>query len=321
MPAAAVPWHARAGTCHPRFDAYVVAGTEWATIRPFILAFLGDPVVNLFAGQARGPLRALEAELQKEDGGRWRQLSTAPNAVGFVAIFFARVGPLLDKEPALRKAVGAVLLLAVEVDELVDRDFQAAARKASDAGQTETLEFCKRWLGVTTPEEFNKFAAEHNEFKNVDLDSPFKTFEYFGYWKRVRPAIFTPRAGPRSGKRIQPAGAGRPRKGSQAVLEDPGERCSKSFPKHSQLTAGVFNIVCPHVVTLGFRVMFQAESVADALSLILERFPALPRVIFYDVACTIDRNGMQRVRSILSRHGVRFCLDRAHAKGHTCSCI
>jgi len=29
----------------------------------------------------------------------------------------------------------------------------------------------------------------------------------------------------------------------------------------------------------------------------------------------------QRVLSILSTHGVRFCLDRAHAKGHTCSCI
>lgn len=202
VPAAAVPWNARAGTCHPRLDAYVAAGTEWATIRPFILAFLGDPVVNLFAGQARGPLRALAAELQKEDGGWWRQLSTASNAVGFVAIFFARVGPLLDKEPALRKAVGAVLLSSVEVDELVDRDFQAAAKKASDAGQTETLEFCKRWLGVTTPEEFNKLAAEHNEFKKVDLDSPFKAFEYFGYLKWVRPAIFTPRAGPRSGKSI-----------------------------------------------------------------------------------------------------------------------
>lgn len=67
--------------------------------------------------------------------------------------------------------------------------------------------------------------------------------------------------------------------------------------------------------------MFQAESVADALSLILERFPSLPKVVFYDVACKIDRNGMQRVRSILSHHGVRFCLDRAHATGHTCSCV
>lgn len=319
--AAAVPWLARAGTCHSRFDAYVAAGTEWATIRPFILAFLVDPVANLFAGQAHGPLRALAAELQKEDGGRWRQLSTASNAVGFVANFSARVGPLLDKKPALRKAVGAVLLFAVEVGELVDREFQAAAKKGLDDGQTKTQENCKRWLGVTTPEQFNKFAAEHNDFKNVDLDSPFKTTEFFGYLKRVRPAIFAPQAGPRSGKRSQPAGAGRPRKGSQAFLEDPGDRCSKSFPKHSQLMAGVFNIVCPHVVTLGFRVMFQVESVADALSLILERFPELPQVVFYDVARKIDRIGMQRVRSILSRHGVRFCVDRAHAKGDTCSCI
>lgn len=316
-----VPWKERVGTCHPRFDAFAAAGTEWAAIRPFILALLGDPVVNLFAGQPRGPPRELAQELQKEDGGRWRQLSTASNAVGFVANFFARVGPLMGKEPALRKSVGALLLFAVDVDAAVDRDFQLAVKKASDAGQTETLEFCKRWLGVTTPEEYDRFAAGHPLFKDEDLTSPYKTFEYFGYLKRVRPAIFTPRAKPRDARRRQQASRGGPRKGSQAALEDAGDRCAKSFPKHSQLTAGVFNIVCPHVITLGFRVMFQAESVADALSLILERFPALPKVVFYDVACKMDRNGMQRVRSILSHHGVRFCLDRAHAKGHTCSCV
>lgn len=316
-----VPWSARVGTCHPRFDSFVASGTEWATIRPFVLALLGDPVVNLFAGQPRGPPRELAHELKKEDGGRWRELLTTSNAVGFVANFFARIGPLLGKEPALRKSVGALLLFAVDVDAAVDRDFQIAAQKASDAGQTETLDFCKRWLGVTTPEQYERFAAEHPLFKDQDLTSPYKTFEYFGYLKRVRPAIFAPRARPRDARKRQQAGGAAPRKGSQAALEDAGDRCAKSFPKHSQLTAGVFNIVCPHVVTLGFRVMFQAESVADALSLILERFPALPKVVFYDVACKMDRNGMQRVRSILSHHGVRFCLDRAHAKGHTCSCV
>lgn len=95
---ASVPWFERAGTCQPRFDAFDAAGTEWATVRPFVLALLGDPVVNLFAGQLRAPPRALAQELQKEDGGRWRQLSTASNAVGFVANVFARVGPLLDKD-------------------------------------------------------------------------------------------------------------------------------------------------------------------------------------------------------------------------------
>jgi len=316
----AVPWYERAGTCHPRFDTFQAEGTEWATLRPFILAMLGDPVVNLFAGQPREPLRDLAQELCKQNGGDWRMKSTAANAVGIVANFFARIGPLLCNEPALCNTIGALLLFAVEVDKSVDDDFQTAAKKASDAGQSETLDFCKRWLGVTTPEEYDKFAAEHPAFKNKALDSSYATFEFFGFLKRVRPAIFTPRAKTRKRAASHAGGGGR-RKGSQAVQEDAGDRCAKSFPKHSQLTAGVFNIVCPHVVTMGFRVMFQAESVADALSLVLERFPSLPRVVFYDVACKMDRNGMQRVRSILSHHGVRFCLDRAHAKGHTCSCV
>lgn len=55
------------------------------------------------------------------------------------------------KEPALRKAAWALLLFAVDVDEMVDRDFQLAAQKASDAGQTETLDFFTRWLGVMIP--------------------------------------------------------------------------------------------------------------------------------------------------------------------------
>lgn len=78
-------------------------------------------------------------------------------------------------------------------------------------------------------------------------------------------------------------------------------------------------MVCPHVITLGFRVMFDPESVSDALSVILERFPKLPRVVFYDFDCKLDRNALRRVRSIIRGHGVKVVLDRVHAKGHTCS--
>jgi len=315
-----LPSDEREGTCRPRFDTFKAGGTEWATVRPFILALLGDPVVNLFVGHAREPLMELVDELKKPDGSEWQKKATAANAVGFVANFFARVGTLLKKEPPLRLAVGSLLQFAVEVDHVVDKDFAVAAQKAAAGGQVETAAFCKRWLNVSSPAEYAKFAAEHPEFKGKDIDSPYTSFEYFGFLKRVRPAIYTPRARPKRTAEQQPA-RGRGRRGAQAAKEDAGDRCAKSFPKHSELTAGVFNIVCPHVVTMGFRVMFQAESVADALSVILERFPKLPKVVFYDVACKMDRNGMQRVRTILSHHGVRFCLDRAHAKGHTCSCV
>lgn len=83
----------------------------------------------------------------------------------------------------------------------------------------------------------------------------------------------------------------------------------------------MFNVMCPHVITLGFRVMFEAESVSDALSVILERFPTLPKVVFYDVGCKLDRNALRRVRPIFNKHGVKVVLDRVHAKGHTCSPI
>ncbi|KAK1866953.1 hypothetical protein I4F81_009465 [Pyropia yezoensis] len=130
--------------------------------------------------------------------------STASNAVGFAANFFARVWPLLNKEPSFRTAVGALLVFAVDIDDVVDRDFQLAAQKASDAGQTETLDFFTRWLGVMIPE--------------------------------------------RSGRALTHPGA----------------------------------------------------------------LPALPKVVFYDVACKIDRNGMQRLS--LMKLTAAFKLTDAAAK-------
>lgn len=76
---------------------------------------------------------------------------------------------------------------------------------------------------------------------------------------------------------------------------------------------------CPHVITLDFRVLFRAESVGEALSIVLERFPKLPKAIFYDVACKIDKNAMRRVRPILGQQGVRCILDRPHSITHSCS--
>ena len=256
---ASLPWDQRDGTCRPRFDTFKAEGTEWATVRPFILALLGDPVVNLFVGHPREPLMELVDELKKADGGEWQKKATAANAVGFVANFFARVGSLLKKEPPLRLAVGSLLQFAVEVDHVVDKDFAAAAQKAAEGGQVETAAFCKRWLNVSSPAEYVKFAAEHPAFKDKDMDSPYTSFEYFGFLKRVRPAIYTPRARPKRSAEQQPA-RGRGRRGAQAVKEDAGDRCAKSFPKHSELTAGVFNIVCPHVVTMGFRVRMPGTS-------------------------------------------------------------
>lgn len=77
----------------------------------------------------------------------------------------------------------------------------------------------------------------------------------------------------------------------------------------------------PHVVTLGVRVMFDPESLSDTLSVILERFPRLPRVVFYAIGCELDRISMWRVRQIFCKHNVKVVLDRVHGKGHARSPI
>lgn len=56
----------------------------------------------------------------------------------------------------------------------------------------------------------------------------------------------------------------------------------------------------------------------EALSIVLERFSQLPKVIFHDVACKLDKNALRRVRPILRAHGVRCILDRPHSITHTC---
>jgi len=313
------PWHSRTGVCSPDFTKFGPTSTQWAAIRPFVLGMLGDPVVGLFQGHKLEPIKDFAAKLQSDEPDLWVAASSESNTVGFIANFFARVGRLLKTDSRLRKAVGVVLQFAVQVEGLADTAFTVAARKAAQEGQTATQDYCKKWGGDSSSEKYEAWVKTDPAFSRHNIDSPFVSFEYFGFLRRVRPAIFLPRAAPPTRRTRRPRR--RRGKGSQAVSEDKLDRCSKAFPRHKDLTAGVFNVVCPHVVTLGFRVMFEAESVADALSVILERFPKLPKVVFYDVACKIDRNALQRVRTIMSRHGVWFCLDRVHAKGHTCSAI
>lgn len=145
-----------------------------------------------------------------------------------------------------------------------------------------------------------------------DVDNPYISFEFFASLYRVRPGIGDSDAAKR---RVGYRGKNR----HAADMEGEVDACNKAFSIKYGLTQGVFNVVCPHVITLGFRCLFRAESVGEALSIVLESFPMLPRVIFYDVACKLDNNALRRVRPIMRSHGVRCVLDRPHSITHSCS--
>lgn len=330
------PWHKRVGMCAPAFCKVPSSHhMHWSAVRTFLLALFGDPCVGLFSTILPDPtLRAdddlltvhkhdamsqLASALQSDDPTAWHKHAAAADMVGFVANFLGRFGGNLVANKVLRHATGHVLEFAVRLEDIVDAKFKKAASIAADADTGLNEEYCSTWGAQPTAADFKRFAAEHPAFKGKDLDSIYSCFEYFGCLPRVRPAIFAHKAKRKQRRRAAASRAPSRRKRSQAVEEDDNDRCSKAFPRHKDLTSGVFNVVCPHVVTLGFRVMFDPESVSDALSVILERFPKLPEVVFYDVGCKLDRNALRRVRTIFRQHGVKVVLDRVHAKGHTCS--
>jgi len=128
----------------------------------------------------------------------------------------------------------------------------------------------------------------------------------------VRPGITDSEAAKR---RVQYQGKDR----HVADLKGEGDACYKAFSIKAGLTQGVFNVVCPDVITLGFRCLLCAESVGDALSIVLERFSKLPKAIIYDVVCKLDKNAMRRVRKLMRAQGVRCILDRPHSITHSCS--
>lgn len=311
----------RCGPCSPSFAALPkLRHMAWASVRTFFLAVFGDPVVGMFQGVDPEPVLKLATSLQADDPEAWHPHSEAGNSVGFVANFLSRMSGHLEANALLRKALGQVLEFSVRLEDVVDKKFTAVAQSAAEQGKGRNLSYCEDWGGEPTPADFDAFAATEEGFNAKDLDSMYASFEFFGALRRVRPAIFAAKRKVRLAEAR--TRARRRRRGTQqAADEDENDRCNKHFPKHPDLTAGVFNVVCPHVITLGFRVMFDPENVGEALSVILERFPKLPKVVFYDVGCKLDRNALRRVRTIFVKHKVKVVLDRVHAKGHTCSPI
>ena len=73
----------------------------------------------------------------------------------------------------------------------MDADFERAARKAADAGKTETGEFIRRWCVVSGSQEYDTFAKEHPDCKDKDVESPCTSLELFCFLKRVRLALFS----------------------------------------------------------------------------------------------------------------------------------
>lgn len=307
-------WRDRTGLCAPNFAAYPSDNDgAWLAALPFLQALLAETVSGMFHGHNERAVRLVADTLRLKGSGAWRHVTKPLDGVGFVASFLGHFEDVIDADNRFRIALGELLLRAVNVEQDVDAAFNAVARSKSTLSRGwQNADYCDRWVGTPTRTQYLRWRAQHVGPDTPDEDDPIVSFEYFAGLFRVRPCIKDSEAAKR---RVGYRGKAK----HAADMEGDGDACNKAFSLKYGLTQGVFNVVCPHVITLGFRCLFRAESVGEALSIVLERFPRLPKVIFYDVACKLDKNALRRVRPILRKHGVRCILDRPHSITHTCS--
>ena len=309
-----VPWSTRTGMCAPSFGAVLATDIlSWDAVRRFVRALVGEPVIGLLLSCHTREILHLAEALRDKDGKVFRAQLYAVGNVSFLDEFFARTSLVLEKHHGLRVAVSALLVFGLKVEHDVDAEFKSKAEAASRNGTGSNMEYAENWM-VTSKTKFAEYVDGHKDYKGINLEDPVQTMEVFPALPRVRPAV---RDNGAAMQRLKY----KTQRGAAAAKEDEADDCNKDFTRHKNLTPCVFNVVCEHVITLGFRVLDKAESIEDGLSILLERFPVLPQKIFYDVACKFNRNAMRRIRPFFRQHNVRAWMDRAHGPGHTCSLI
>lgn len=317
--AAVRPWHSRTGAFSPCFEIIPKDNTTaWTSIRWFVRALFGEPVVNMLVSCDGENIAQLVKALRDDDPMACKEKLGAVSEVAFVARFLSRVAYVLDAFPSIRFALAHVLEYCGQVELDLDKTFDSAAEKLSRAGKGAYMEYCDMWK-ISTPEKFVAYVKSRPGMDPLISNDALATLEVFPMLKRVRPAIWDNTAATR--RTAYAAGQKKKRSSMSAAKEDISDNCNKNFPTDRKLTPGVYNLLCPHVVCYGFRVLTKAESVEDGISVVLERFAKIPKTIYYEMACKMNRNFMRRVRPLFRHHGVRCFMDRPHGKGHTCSLV
>jgi len=96
--------------------------------------------------------------------------------------------------------------------------------------------------------------------------------------------------------------------------------CRHAFLTSQTFMPGVENFLCPCGALIGFDFLDRAESPAHVLASLMQRFPLLSSVVYFDTACQMARNASRRVPWLVNMSAMASSIDRAHRlqKQHGC---
>lgn len=333
-------------------DDKLVVGERWRIVQRFVANFIAEPVIGMFVGCDKAGIEKLAiALIEGKRYAEWKPLVAPVEKLSLVWPFLFQVADDLDADQDLARAIGELLLFAVDADTRMEKLWmeRATDRQKAFAAQWETTSKLKyqeweRGQGVTLPDirlrshrlSHERAVAQEVErlsgsvFPSLDPVRPF-TFDSMAAKLRKRKATKRRQKKRKTGGGLSTAVRKRRRRsaaeakvrnrdrGSKEAKAVNDDDCRHDFDESNVFTPGLVNFLCPHGILIGFEMLEHAESPACVAEILARRLPRLPQVIYFDTACQASRNATRRMPWLLRASMVMWFLDRFHQPKHVCS--
>lgn len=329
---------------------------RWRVVQRFVSTFLAKPVIGIFAGSDKAGIQALVVALidgvkQRE----WQEMTAPVECVSLVWPFLYQVAEDLDGDPDLARAIGELLLFAVDSERRMEVLWLEKASPSQKAfaekwATTDRLKYqtWEREVGVIPPAprvlahplSLRRAVAQEEErlsgsiFPALEPVRPF-TFDLVAARKRSKKATQKRQKQRRRksgglamaevGGSVKKAvtkdkrGVKTKREAGEQAKGTNDDDCRHAFAESNVFTPGMVNFVCPDGLLVGFEMLSSAESPACIAEILARRLPVLPSVIYFDTACQAARNTTRRMPWLLRLSLVMWFLDRFHQPKHVCS--
>lgn len=298
----------------------------------FLHTFLAEPVVGAFAGLDRARIELLAvAKVTSGPGRAWIRHGKAVESVGVVWPFIRLVANGAAMNLSLVRAVGELLLFTCGVDAYLESMWR---RRASPLA----LNFETQWR-ETSPAKFLDWRRDNPESAPPPVTRLSARTASLGrllaqahearsgsVWPDlpcVRTFINDSHANGVNSTRAAKARNNRAALDAELNAVLGADDCRHSFNMSDVFMPGIENFLCPCGLLIGVDFLDQAESPSHVLAALVQRFPVLPQVVYFDTACQLSRNAFRRVPWLMNKSATACSVDRVHNVGdqHKCSDI
>jgi len=301
---------------------------RWRTVRRFLSTFLGQLVLGAFGCLDRVRVRALAVKMvraqQVED---WRRFAFVVESVGIVWPFLRLVRMGAHTEPLMTRAIAELLIYACDVDALWESEWRRRAPSASTEFESEWREASPTKMAAHVaarpgpPPGSRHLSCTGHSLARADAQAKeVRSGQVLPDLEPVRPFITDGKADAVNAARASKVGADRQTLRAMVAKELGEDDCRHKWLTSETFMPGIENILCPCGLLIGFDFLDKAEAPSHVLASLVQRFPLLPKVVYFDTACQLARNAARRVPRLVNESCMACSLNRPHNVKHKQGC-